>query len=151
MRKHMKSISAKSILVALLLWILLSLLACVIIPLPGGEDKISEDDISAIIPDLSTRDDVLRKFGKPDFSFGIIGKPGHDFVYRWERFRGILIYGSEFHLDIKNINSDELLHILFDKADQVKRIQKSTRAPFEPYGEFWSRCLDQLEDNGAAK
>ena len=139
---HMKRLSANSIHKIFLILPLLYLSACIIIPTPWTDDKISKEEISFITPGLYSKDDVLKKFGEPDVIWEI-GDQERVFVYKWERLRAIWILAGGYNATGGPINSDEALLILFDETDNVKMVKKGTKSGFESYGDFLNRCLNE--------
>ncbi len=139
---HLKRISANPIHKIFLILPLLCLSACIVIPTPWTDDKISKEEISVITPGLSTKDDVLKKFGEPDVIWEI-GDQERVFVYKWERLRAILILAGGYTAVGGPINTAEALLILFDETDHVKMIKKGTKSGFESYGDFLNRCLNE--------
>ena len=123
----------------------LYLSSCIVIPTPWTDDKISKEEISIITPGLSTKDDVLNKFGKPDVIWEI-GDQELVFVYKWERLRAILILAGGYNAAVGPINTDEALLILFDETDHVKMVKKGTKSGFESYGDFLNRCLNENKE-----
>ena len=99
----------------------LYLSSCIVIPTPWTDDKISKEEISIITPGLSTKDDVLNKFGEPDVIWEI-GDQERVFVYKWERLRAIWILAGGYNATGGSINTDEALLILFDETDHVKMV-----------------------------
>lgn len=138
----MKRISANPIHKIFLFLPLLYLSACIVIPTPWTDDKISKEDISFITPGLSTKDDVLKKFGAPDVIWEI-GDQERVFVYKWERLRAIWILAGGYNATGGPINTDEALLILFDETDNVKMVKKGTKSGVESYGDFLNRCLNE--------
>jgi len=141
----MKRISANLIIRATMVLVIIYLAACIIIPTPWTDDKISKEEISIITPGLSTKDDVLNKFGEPDVIWEI-GDQERVFVYKWERLRAIWILGGGYSATGGLIDTDEALLILFDDTDHVKMVKKGTKSGLESYGDFLNRCLNENKE-----
>ena len=139
---HMKRISTDSIHKIFRILPFLFLSACIVIPTPWTDDKISNEEISVITPGLSTKDDVLKKFNEPDVIWEI-GNQEQVFVYKWERLRAVWLLAGGYNATGGPINTDEALLVQFDETDHVKMIKKGTKSGFESYGDFLNRCLKE--------
>ena len=142
---HMKSSFVNYKFKIMLIGVLLYLAACIVIPTPWIKDEISEEDISIITPDLSTEDDVLKKFYEPDVIWEI-GEQERVFVYKWERLRAVWAIAGGYTATGGGISTDEALLILFDATGHVKMIKKGTKSGFESYGDFLNRCLNEKKE-----
>jgi len=138
----MKKTSANLIHKIFLILSILFLSACIVIPTPWTDDKISKEKISLITPGQTTKDEVLVKFDEPDVIWERGGQE-QVFVYKWERLRAIWILAGGYNATGGTLNTDEALLILFDETDHVKMIKRGTKSGFESYGDFLNRCLNE--------
>jgi hypothetical protein len=136
----MKSEHEKTTVAVILIAAALNLGGCIIIPTPWEKDKFTAEDVSRFTPGLSTKDDVVKKFGQPD----IIWETERVYVYRWERIRAIIFVGAAYTGDFAALRSDEAVMVLFDDTDHVLRIEKVTRPLCgESYGDFLRQWRNQ--------
>ena len=139
----MTRLSEQAALAIILILVPLCLQAC-ILPIPWGEERFSQADISNITLALSSKD-VVERFGSPDVIWEI-GPLARVFVYKWERLRAILVAGGFGILAVAGLSTDEALLILFDEADHVARSGRAIKSPFESYGDFLTRWLPPTQD-----
>ena len=142
-----KFLNARSALIIFLILPLLYLLACIIIPLPGGKDKFSDEDISSIVIGVSSEEDILDKFDTPNFSWTINKLDDQEgnfrvFLYQWEKFRGVMAVGAGYSGDIGPVTSDEALLIFLDEPGHVIKVKRATKSPLETYNNFIIRCIN---------
>jgi hypothetical protein len=100
--------------------ILLLTEGCISIPIKmQDKSKYTEQDLSVFTAELSTKDDVLNKFGPPD----IIWETERVYVYRWTGIWGVGMEGTPVY-------QDQAILVLFDQDDRVVRIEIVSRSPF---------------------
>jgi hypothetical protein len=137
------NLRGKSSVLRILILSLLGLQACVIIPTPWVRDRFSNDQVSTVTAGLSSRYEVLGKFGEPDVIWETEQKEDV-FIYKWERVRAFwLLAGAGGGMTGGPFSTDEALIILFDEASCVKRVDKVTKSLSESYGDFLTRWLGQ--------
>jgi hypothetical protein len=141
----MKSSREKLWLMTAMIAALLCLQSCIIIPTPWSKERFSEMDLSSITPNLSCKNEVLARFGKPDVIWKT-GSQGDIFIYKWKRLRGILAAGGGGGAIVIDLESDDALLILFDDADRVKRAATATKPLLESYGDFLEHWLERNKD-----
>jgi len=141
----MEGLSRKAIFIAFQILALVGFLSCIAIPTPWTDDKISEEDISEFTQGISTKDDILKKFGDPDLILDVGNQEGV-FVYKWERLIGIWLLAGNTGAVGGPINSDKVLLVFFDEKHHIKRLLIASKSPMESYGDFLIRYLKQNKE-----
>lgn len=124
--------------------ILLLTEGCIMIPTPWVKGKYTQEDLSGFTAGLSTKDDVLNKFGPPD----IIWETERVYVYRWNRKWGVTFFYIFLFpvFDFERIDTDEALLVLFDQEDRVVRIEQATRSTGDSFGKFLTKWRNQQKE-----
>jgi hypothetical protein len=124
---------------------LLCLQSCLVIPTPWSKERFSEMDLSSITPNLSSKNEVLARFGNPDVIWKTASQ-GDVFIYKWKRLRAIMVAGYGYSGRAIDIETDDALLVLFDDEDRVRRAAKAIKGPFESYGDFLEHWLERNKD-----
>ena len=142
--------SRKSI--PLLLCLCLWLSGCVMLPVPTSEDKIlvgkqiTEEQISFLTPEITTRQEVLERLGNPR----VIWEDARIFVYNWQMRQGVLFwaYGAYYTggAGMTDIPRHYLLLIQFDEQDRIRRFERTVCSIHRPYAD----CLKEWEKGPGA-
>jgi hypothetical protein len=137
----MKRLCTRATAAVILIAAAFNLSGCIIIPTPWEKEKFTAEDVSHVTPRLSTKDDVVQKFGLPD----IIWETERVYVYRWERIRAVLfVGGGGTQGAFGTLSTDEAVLVLFDETDHVVRIEKLAKPQLgESYGDFLRHWLNQ--------
>ncbi len=132
----------RSLIVAILLFAVLALTGCIILPIPTSESKllagkqVTEDQFSFLIPNVTTKDEVIQELGNPN----VIWEDARIFSYNWEKRQGILFwavggYGGGAG-GMTDIPKRYHLLIQFDEQDRVQHFERSVRALTQSYADF---------------
>jgi outer membrane protein assembly factor BamE (lipoprotein component of BamABCDE complex) len=125
-----------------LLCVSLSLVNCVMVPIPTKEDKVlagkpvTKEQLAFLRPKITMKQEVIERLGSPN----VIWEDARVFVYNWEMRQGILFWvvGAYYTggAGMTDIPKHYLLLIQFDEQDLVRRFERAA-CPFnKSYSEF---------------
>ena len=129
------------------------LTGCVMLPFPTSQDRmlagkqITEEQISFVTPEITTRQEVLERLGNPR----VIWEDARIFVYNWQMRQGVLFFawGAYYTggFGMKDIPRHYLLLIRFDEQDRVRRFERAVC----PLHRSYADCLREwVESAGSA-
>ena len=120
----------KQLTLCIFLLTMLLMQSCIFLPIPTDEDKVlkgielSDEDISFIHENETTKDDVINNIGKPY----IILKEKNIYIYKWTMRRGLIFYGAGGYLggysNIIEIEKNHLILIKFNEKNIVTIFEK---------------------------
>ena len=126
----------------LLFSLVLSLVSCVVFPIPTRESKVlagkpvTDEQLSFLKQQITTTREVIEHLGNPN----IIWEDARIFVYSWDMRQGILFWAAGAYYTggagMKDIPKRYLLIVRFDEEDRVVDFTRTTRPLFQPYAEF---------------
>jgi hypothetical protein len=135
----MKPLRTHTIVLAVLLAAVLPVVGCIYFPTFWTKDKYTQKDLTGFTANISTKDDVFKKFGQPN----IVWETEGIYVYKWQKLQGILFVGAGYQGDFAAVQTDKAMFIQFDQDDHVKRIELAAKKSFESYGDFLMRWRNE--------
>ncbi len=133
---------SKCLWVVILLCALLVPAGCLLLPIPTQERKVlagkavSEEQLAFIVPDVTTRSEVVSRLGDPD----VIWEEARLIAYNWEIRQGVLVWAIGAYYSgaagVTDIPKHYMLLIRFDEQDRVRRFERAVRPPHKSYGDF---------------
>jgi hypothetical protein len=140
----------------LLLYAMIALNGCVILPIPTPErtvlagKPVTEEELAFLAPYLTTKKEVIDRLGSPD----LIWVEANLFAYNWSIRQGILIWGFVGSTlgDIEEIPKRYVLLIQFDEQERVRHFERAVRPAFKSYGDFlkdWVRDSHKKSSPGS--
>jgi hypothetical protein len=119
------------------------------LPIPITEGKVlagkpvTEEQLSFIVANITTRQDVIEKLGNPN----VIWEDHRVFAYNWDMRQGILFWAVGAYYSggagMTDIPKHYLLLIQFDEQDLVQRFERTVRPSSQSYIEFLKEWVNK--------